>query len=349
MRLIAASFLLSGLVVLGHRQVEAQGRPDPAQIFSYIDGNQNGRLDPDEIENARGPLKDRLRAAGVDYSKGISREEFGQLVQRMRESGDGRGRGDSGRDRFGRGGPDRGAFDDERRDGRDGFDRSRFDRGVNDPGRFDRFRDEERREDESRPSGGSTSPTTTPRVRVTVDLQETFREGDDDFDGQIGLYEWRKWKGRGSAAEFARLDVNRDGFITPREITRAASTPSEEAVAVAASASRPSTDRDEEQEEREEPDRDPAPTPASSDRSRAIAAELEAIKIDEDSPDVRRYRSQYKLLDRDGDGYIKSEEWERSTKIRGRMTEAGVDIREPMDADTFVKHLVRLDTKGDKG
>jgi Ca2+-binding EF-hand superfamily protein len=66
--------------------------------------------------------------------------------------------------------------------------------------------------------------------------------------------------------------------------------------------------------------------------------------LDENSPSVRRYRSSFKLLDRDNSGTITTDEWERSTNIRGRMTSAKVDLNHPMDADTFVKHLLHLDT-----
>ena len=52
------------------------------------------------------------------------------------------------------------------------------------------------------------------RPRITLDLPSEFVELDTDQDNQIGLYEWPREK----RAEFKKLDVNQDGFVTPREI-----------------------------------------------------------------------------------------------------------------------------------
>jgi hypothetical protein len=47
-------------------------------------------------------------------------------------------------------------------------------------------------------------------------LPDWFRQLDKDGDGQIGLYEWRA--GGRSLEEFARIDRNDDGFLTPEEV-----------------------------------------------------------------------------------------------------------------------------------
>ena len=70
------------------------------------------------------------------------------------------------------------------------------------------------------PSGNSGESTERKRERVTLSLPDSYAAGDRDRDGQIGLYEWRQWKPREQWPDFARLDRNKDGFLTPRELAR---------------------------------------------------------------------------------------------------------------------------------
>ena len=52
------------------------------------------------------------------------------------------------------------------------------------------------------------------RQRVTLDLPDAYVLLDLDEDGQIGYYEWP----RRERFEFFLLDLNEDGFLTPREL-----------------------------------------------------------------------------------------------------------------------------------
>src|SRR5436190_2956833 len=108
-----------------------------------------------------------------------------------------------------------------------------FDRGRE----YDRGRDSDRDRDRSSSSSssshsssshssssGQASPVMTPsRVRVTVGLPVTYADVDTNHDGQLVLSEWKKAKK--TLAQFYQLDINKDGFLTPRELERAGSMP----------------------------------------------------------------------------------------------------------------------------
>jgi hypothetical protein len=64
--------------------------------------------------------------------------------------------------------------------------------------------------------GASSSQT-----RVTLDLPDKYIALDANKDNQLGLYEWP----RAERPEFFRLDLNHDGFVTPREFHIVETTP----------------------------------------------------------------------------------------------------------------------------
>jgi hypothetical protein len=59
---------------------------------------------------------------------------------------------------------------------------------------------------------GDATPTRKARVSP---LPKEYQLLDKNGDGQIGLYEWD----RARYAEFRKLDKNRDGFLTPKELS----------------------------------------------------------------------------------------------------------------------------------
>src|SRR5262249_6021440 len=66
--------------------------------------------------------------------------------------------------------------------------------------------------------------------KLPRELPAWFAEADEDGDGQIGLYEWKKkgWP----MAEFQRMDRNNDGFLTIEEVLQSLGiTPNPNAVA----------------------------------------------------------------------------------------------------------------------
>jgi Ca2+-binding EF-hand superfamily protein len=83
---------------------------------------------------------------------------------------------------------------------------------------------------ESRPAVGNRAPregrrfaTATERLAETLprELLDWFLQKDRDGDGQVAMWEFSSvWSGE-RVREFAQLDLDNDGLITPREYTRA--------------------------------------------------------------------------------------------------------------------------------
>lgn len=185
---------------------DPRSRFSPDRIFGFMDRNQDGRIDSEELERVPGPLRDRFKEMGVDTSRGLSKDAFTKTFERMRE-------------------------EREREQERD--------RGRDD----DRRREEGNREDNrsSTAQKPKTRPVVPDKERVTVDLPSQFSEGDTDGDGQVAFYEWRSWK-RAETQNFFDYDHNGDGFLTPKELVKGPKAPVEPvATSLASTTSRPAS------------------------------------------------------------------------------------------------------------
>lgn len=219
-----------------------------------------------------------------------------------------------------------------------GIDKDRF-VSVSQKG-FERFREERERESRQREEErqqeteqkAPPKPTfkAKPAERVTVDLAAEYVEIDKDLDGQIGLYEWVQAQ-RGSVQDFYALDVNYDGFVTPKEIVNFKKNPTTVAASgspesAPTTGSRPSSGSV----------RSPTPT-----RTTTVAAKPAEPKQERS----RQAEYYFKLMDRNKDERITEDEWGRSRRLKPRLEQAGVDLSSPMDIDQFndiyVKYVAR--------
>jgi Ca2+-binding EF-hand superfamily protein len=201
------------------------------------------------------------------------------------------------------------------------FDRGRDGDRDRDRDRGDRDSSSSYRSSSSSSSSAVTAPT---HVRVTVGLPSTYVDVDADRDGQVGLYEWKKAKR--PLAQFTQFDANKDGFLTPRELERAASMP------MIASTPTPGSSP--------APTGSPSPTaPVASTTTPVISklSEEDQTKVDE-----AQAKSVFSILDKNHDGKITAEEIATSTRIGPQFQQAGVSFKEPMAVEQFVSNYVRI-------
>lgn len=178
-----------------------------------------------------------------------------------------------------------------------------------------------RREEYRRPEPRKTEkpkskrpPKRKPQPRLTVDLPTKFSEVDKNKDGQIGLYEWDRAKFK----EFFTLDQNNDGFLTPRELTAGNPVTPSPRTRVASTSRTSST-----------PSAEPAEAP------KAGSGTITPEKFDPESSDGRRASYVFRSLDRNKDGTLTEEEWQRSQSTRRDFEKKNVKPPLPANLEQF--------------
>jgi Ca2+-binding EF-hand superfamily protein len=298
-------------------------------FFRMLDRNNNGQIDPEEIANS--PIRRMFESGGRDLSKPISREEFEELSRNMREQA-----------RQGLGGTRGGG------DGSSGAGGGRGRAG----GRVGRSRESEseseqpsERIDSASPASSSAGGTGTPPssrssstagstskkseapnpkkgVRMWLELPEAYRARDKDGDNQIGMYEWPA----NDYSAFMKLDTNGDGFLTPRELERGPRSAASSGTAGLASSGSDA------RRGGSAANRGGSSGAESSEDGNSGATAPAAV-VNPVSP----AETAFNLLDRNKDGTISDEEWQRSISVKGLFERAGATVSLPMSKEDFLK------------
>lgn len=290
-----------------------QDRDRSERFFGYLDKDKNGRLDEDEVRRMPGSIREAFQKADFSLDRGISKDDFVREMPRIME--DMRRRREEDRDK--------GRDDDRRRE---------------EPRREESRRDDDR----NRSKGYSYSPRKRPKI--TMDIPSKFEDGDTDADGQIGLYEWRQWKPQ-EKYHFPVYDINRDGFLTPRELSNP---PSKEEIdnylaSIGAPAQtaqpRPSGSSGETR-----PSATPVARAATEYRTESSGntpAKVAETKQETDGQDDNKDATSktaklfFQQMDADKSGSLTPDEWARSRRLKPKFEEVGIDLSKPMDLDEF--------------
>jgi hypothetical protein len=277
------------------------GFPSPEESFRRLDRNGNKRIDPDEWESLPPPFR-RAFESHADLSRPMELGPFLEASAALRKEMTRRFSG--------------GERDDSRRERGDDSNNSRRGRPPRSDSDEDQHSSGSLDPPESKPAGrisATTAHTARSRTPINVKLPDQYRSCDTDGDGQIGLYEWS----RSDYAGFRRLDLNGDGFLTPRELLRGPSASAAPRVETASRVNETSAG------ERPIATSSPAPAPDTTtsgppqQNSRAEAA--------------------FKLLDRNKDGSISEEEWKKSLNAGPAFAKAGVMVTLPISRTEFFR------------
>lgn len=329
-------------------QGPGRGFPSPEEMFDRVDKNGDGVLTGDEIRDS-GRMSRMFEGMGIDGSQPVSKQQFGVLMQqgmeRFRErmrSGGGfgppGGGGMGGPPGGGYGGPSGGGGEDRR----DRRDRDRETPSVAPtpiPGAPMGLGPAIPAQGSVTPGSPAPQPGMTPapvpagktapvpKPRVTLTLPDSYRNQDQNRDGQIGLYEWnrRDW------LTFQRLDRDSDGFLTPKELVVASGGSPSSSTAVAVTSPPPGGSP-----------AVPGAAPPSAAPGATPTAPAPVAVAATTPPDSSRATGAFDALDVDKDGSISPEEWGRSRTMRPRFEAAGLDLTKPTPKASFLSQFERV-------
>ena len=194
-------------------------------------------------------------------------------------------------------------------------------------------------DDDDQDSGSEKAPEkkskrsipTMPRISLIAKLPEAYRDKDKNGDGQIGLYEWP----RKDLAAFRKLDRNGDGFLTAAELIAGPGKSSSSSTTSVASTSKPGDSSS--SGSSSSSGASTSGTSGSSTTGSSSSSGTTAAAAPTSAADIAFVR-----LDKDGNGSVNSEEWQRSILVKSRFEKNGLNPTFPMNKDEFAKLYQQL-------
>ena len=276
------------------------------RLFAFLDQNRNGVLDPAEFKSVPLPMRIWLAENGIESTKPLPQTQFLKVAPGMMQAIR-KGR-HAGREKSG----------------------SRSVSLVSPPSRTSRVATSGNTALSSTSSTNSTgSARGTASVSSLITLPSSYSEGDIDGDGQIGMYEWKKWK-KSALSQFLLLDRNDDGFLTPWELQYTPSSNSSSTVSSstattpASSSSRRGT--------RTSRTSSTSSSPSTTTTTTASVT-LPTVSTDEHKAKAVKY---FDYMDADKSGSIEPAEWIKGRSVKPVFEAAKVDISKPLTKDQFI-------------
>lgn len=346
--LMIPSVVLVGFVPdLAIAQRGGEGRA--SKFISFIDRNKNGVIEPAEFDQLPGRFRESLESAGLDTSRTMTRQEFERIMPRIMEQM--RGRRGRPSDSEGRKRPMVMRVSPTSSLGSTGSSSKIVVNGVvQNPaqvryGTIQPNKSGQRATSATEKSNSSSKKENAKSVRTTVDLIQEFTPHDLDQDGQVGLYEWRK-NNPSKLAEFFVMDLNGDGFLTPREIQLSKAGKTQRSAASFMFAL--NGDQPIDSQTNQEKNTDLAKSSKVKQKTNIKTGQPTSAKKTTSSttdPVANQANYFFKLLDRNKDNTVSAEEWKKSRSMRRMFEGENIDLTQSMSQAQFVEHYVTIKKK----
>jgi Ca2+-binding EF-hand superfamily protein len=324
-------------------------------VLQRNDKNRDGVIDSEEMRN--GEWRSDPKSMDTNGDGRITREElnarFASFSRGGPPGGGDRGSGGSGD----RGSGDRGGFGGDRGGFGGGFggDRGGFGGGFGggfrsgsgdrDDDDDDRGRDRNERGGESRGSGSNGSRGSsnsdepeklsyrfpTPKERLPKDTPSWFLEKDANGDGQVAMFEYTSQWSDKVAEEFAQVDLDGDGLITPKECLAAGDFKPSAGSTASSGSSGGSSRSGSYGMARTSPGSSSTGSSGSSSPGSSSSGTSTALVSTGANKFTLFAASQMKLYDKNGDGVLGPEEWKATKSDPEGKSDADGDQRITVD------------------